>query len=132
MLVPGRFADEQRSFSGRLLVEMLPGKSRVKRTAIKQLVDLHILKRDKDGTLYVKRVYEDMRLSEIRRLAGSKGGNPLLVGDLVKQTVKQNDKQNTTPSTSTSTSSAKLDNNSVDSKPELGVGLTKKLGNYAS
>ncbi len=52
------------------------------------------------GSFYVKRIYEDMKLRDIRREAGKKGGNPNLVNQQDKQSVNQKP----TPSSSSSSS----------------------------
>lgn len=63
--------------------------------------------RQSDGAIYSKRMVEDEQLSEIRRNAGSKGGNPsLLKQNPSKPEANDNQisKQNPTPSSSSSSS----------------------------
>jgi len=59
--------------------------------------------RQSDGALYSKRMVDDERLTQIRRDAGNKGGNPVLL----KQNTTTQDKQIPTPSSSSSSSSSK-------------------------
>lgn len=56
--------------------------------------------RQSDGALYSKRMVDDEKLTQIRRNAGNKGGNPALL----KQNSTTQDKQNPTPSSSSSSS----------------------------
>ena len=59
-----------------------------------------VLSRDENGALYSRRMVRDEHVRKIRAEAGVKGGNPLLVNHLVKQTAKQKP----TPSSSSSSS----------------------------
>ena len=104
MPIPGLFVDGhdmKKTLDRPLIDHLLTGNPREKRMGIDELIKLGILKRNQDGVFYVKRVYEDMKLRRIRQEAGKKGGNPNLVGNLVKQ----NDKQKPTPSVSVSVAS---------------------------
>jgi hypothetical protein len=96
---PGVFRDENGSFSGRVVVELLSGSRRENNAGFNELVRRNIIKQDGDGTFYIKRVKRDMELRRIRRDAGKKGGNPILLN----QSPNQNAKQKPTPSSSTST-----------------------------
>lgn len=58
--------------------------------------------RQEDGAIYSKRMVEDERICQIRREAGKKGGNPVLLN----QSSTTGDKQITTPSSSSSTTSS--------------------------
>lgn len=55
-----------------------------------------VFSRDEDGTIYSRRMIRDEWIRNTRSESGSKGGNPLLLGSLVKQ----NGKQKPTPSSS--------------------------------
>jgi len=70
--------------------------------ALSELLGSGVIKEDENGVLYCRRMIEDQRLREIRKEAGSKGGNPVLV----KQTVNQQLNRNPTPSVSSSVSSS--------------------------
>ena len=98
-----------RSSYGRFTVEelsrMLTGNEREKRAGLKELIDKNILKKLGDGSFYIKRLYEICKLSETRRRAGKKGGNPAL---LLNQNPNQSGNQNPTPSSSSSSSALDL------------------------
>lgn len=68
-----------------------------------ELEDAAVFSRDEAGTIYSRRMVKDEHIRDVRASAGKKGGNPNLLGDLVKQ----NDKQKPTPSSSSSSSSSK-------------------------
>lgn len=70
--------------------------------AIKELLKLNVLKKDKKNTIYSSRMVNDDKLSKVRREAGSKGGNP----NLVNQKDNQTDNQKPTPSSSSSSSTS--------------------------
>ena len=116
MPTKGLFVDENGSISGRDIVEMLSGNTRQKRRGFEELKKRGVIKqRKEDGAFYVKRLQEDMKLRELRREAGSKGGNPALLKQEVNQTDKQNadllnqnGNQNPTPSSSSSPSGSPL------------------------
>jgi len=67
-----------------------------------ELTQNGVLSRDENGALYSRRMVRDEYVRKIRAEAGVKGGNPLLVNHLVKQTAKQKP----TPSSSSSSSSS--------------------------
>ena len=72
-------------------------------TALTTLLTYGVAKRrESDGALYSKRMVADENLRQIRKLAGSKGGNPLLLNQKPTTLVKQNP----TPSSSSSSSSS--------------------------
>lgn len=100
----GVFFDGKESFSEQEIIDLLDGKQVENRRCFKMLIERDIIKKFDNGiykdAFYVKRVYEDMKLRQIRKESGSKGGNPILVNDLVNQ----NDNQKPTPSTSSSIS----------------------------
>lgn len=66
--------------------------------AIEELLNKKILKKDKKNVIFSARMVRDEKLSKVRRVAGSKGGNP----NLVNQTANQKP----TPSSSSSSSSS--------------------------
>ncbi len=113
--VPGVFRTENERLTDENITDMLTGKTREKNLGFKELVEKKILKRMEDKTYYCKRLYEICRLSEIRRQAGKKGGNPSL---LLKQNPNQTDKQILDSSYSSSySSSGSLKTN--QEKPEI-------------
>lgn len=70
-------------------------------TALTTLLTYGVAKRrESDGAIYSKRMVADENLRQIRKMAGSKGGNPLLVKQNPTTTVKQK----RTPSSSSSSS----------------------------
>jgi len=72
-------------------------------TALTTLLTYGVAKRrESDGAIYSKRMVADENLRQIRKMAGSKGGNPLLVKQNPTTTVKQK----RTPSSSSSSSSS--------------------------
>ena len=85
-----------------------------------ELTNFGILKQDEKGRFFCKRMVEDSALSQIRREAGAKGGNPKLIKKVETLPVEldnQNDKQNLTPSSSSSSSSSI--NKKVNKKNEV-------------
>lgn len=107
MPIPGRFSDGNQTISEQELVNFLTGNRRKNVAGLNELIRLNIIKQDSDGTFYVKRIQRDMEIRRIRKEAGSKGGNPVLL----KQKVNQNGNQNATPSSSSSISSSTSVNN---------------------
>jgi len=103
--VKGILRDENGRFSEREILDMLTGKARDKRAGFDELKKRKIIKQLPDKSFYCKRIYEDARISEIRKTSGKKGGNPSL---LLKQNSNQMDKQILTPSLSSSSSSSKI------------------------
>jgi hypothetical protein len=71
-----------------------------------ELTQNGVLSRNENGALYSRRMVRDEHVRKIRAEAGVKGGNPLLVNHLVKQTSKQKP----TPSSSSSSSSSIIKN----------------------
>jgi hypothetical protein len=72
-------------------------------TALTTILTYGVAKRrESDGALYSKRMVADENLRQIRKLAGSKGGNPLLLNQKPTSQVKQR----STPSSSSSSSSS--------------------------
>lgn len=71
-------------------------------TAIEELLNKKVLKKDKKGVIFSSRMVKDEKLSKVRREAGFKGGNPFLV----KHKVNQTSNQNPTPSSSSSSSTS--------------------------
>lgn len=70
---------------------------------LRELEENKVFSRDEDGAIYSRRMVRDEHIRKIRAEAGGKGGNPLLLGHLVKQ----NGKQKPTPSSSSSLDSYK-------------------------
>jgi hypothetical protein len=76
-------------------------------TALTTLLTYGVAKRrESDGALYSKRMVADENLRQIRKMAGSKGGNPLLLNQKPTTPVKQK------PTPSSSSSSSSSDNTS--------------------
>jgi hypothetical protein len=106
MPVKGVFRFNKEPLKAQEILIMLPGNMRSKKNAFSELIKWGVIKQMDDNSFYCKRLYKDMRLREIRKEAGSKGGNPNLVGNLVKQNLNQTPKQNLTPAASASSSSS--------------------------
>jgi hypothetical protein len=74
-------------------------------TALTTLLTYGVAKRRKsDGAIYSKRMVADENLRQIRKMAGSKGGNPLLLNQKPTTPVKQKP----TPSSSSSSSNTPI------------------------
>ena len=73
-----------------------------------------VFSRGEDGVIYSRRMVKDEHIRDVRAAAGKKGGNPNLVGGLLKQTGEQKP----TPSSSSSSSSSKHESSDEDSSPE--------------
>jgi|GEM_PF-1379021 len=86
-------------------------------TALTTLLTYGVAKRrESDGAIYSKRMVADEKLRQIRKEAGSKGGNPLLVKQKPTTTVKQK----RTPSSSSSSSSSSSDDIIPPAPPPVG------------
>lgn len=72
------------------------------RRLLDELTRKGVARSDENGILYSKRMVEDQRLRDIRRMCGKMGGNPILVNQIDNQPSNQN----TTPSSSSSSSSS--------------------------
>ena len=68
------------------------------KSAIQELLDKKILKKDRKNAIFSSRMCKDEKLRKVRQAAGFKGGNPNLLN--------QNSKQNATPSSSPSSSTS--------------------------
>lgn len=83
MPVKGVFHDGQRPLTDAEVAEIVPGDKKVASSNLQALIARNICKRIEDGpfagSLYVKRLYLDMRLREVRHNAGKMGGNPVLL-----------------------------------------------------
>jgi len=66
-------------------------------------------RREEDGAIYNRRMVRDEKLIQIRRDAGKRGGNPVLLNQKDKQKPTTPDKQKPTPSSSSSSSSSSSD-----------------------
>jgi hypothetical protein len=103
------------------IANLIRGNTREKKRLLRELIANNVLKQMTDGdyagAFYVKRIYEDMKLRDIRAEAGKRGGNPNLVknldGNLLNQNPQQTPKQNPTPSSSTSSSTSLKENNNT-------------------
>lgn len=75
-------------------------------------------KREADGAIYSKRMVNDEHLCQIRREAGKKGGNPVLLN----QNTTTEDNQIPTPSSSSSSSSSDINHkNKTSAKPQIRI-----------
>lgn len=69
---------------------------------LRELAKNDVIKYDENGLIYSKRMVKDQALRDVRKKAGSLGGNPVLLN----QTDKQTSNQKTTPSSLSSSSSS--------------------------
>ncbi len=130
MPTPGLFRDAAGvAHTAAEILGSIRGRMDRKKTAWRALVKQKIIER-LEGAWYVERVYEDGRISAIRREAGRKGGNPNLLNQNDKQndkqTGKQTGKQNPTPSTPTPLAPAKTIGIDENSPEPMGLELQKK------
>jgi len=65
--------------SHRTIRELLRMNHRTFTLNLSILVNNGVLKVDDDGTIYCHRMVKDQELREVRKAAGSRGGNPILV-----------------------------------------------------
>lgn len=93
---------------------------------VNQLLLSGALKKTMDGIYYCKRMVKDHTLRTIRRDAGRKGGNPVLLNQGVNQDVNLDEKKLPPPSSSSSSSSSK--NNPSIPFQEIIEYLNKKSG----
>lgn len=100
----GVFRFSNRPLTVNEILSLLPGNMRVKKRAFQELLDWKVIKQFEDKSFYCQRLHKDMKLREIRKEAGMKGGNPNLVRNLDNQKGDQSGKQTLTPSTSNSNS----------------------------
>ena len=84
------------------------GDCEINKSAIQELLDKKILKKDRKGAIFSLRMCKDEDIRKVRQAAGFKGGNP----NLLKQNANQSAKQNLTPSSSSS-SSTSINTNTV-------------------
>lgn len=123
MPTKGVFLISKKPISEIKLLQMLNGNEKSKKSGFQELKRHGVIKRNKDNVFYCKRLYNDMRLSEIRREVGKLGGNPDLLN--------QNDNQSPTPSTSTSnstpTSTIEIDKKEALGKERLGLNKEVKI-----
>ena len=98
----GKLKQNGRAFSHQTIAKLvgLPPQTSLK--LLKELEENGVFSRDEDGAIYSPRMIKDEVIRNVRSEAGSKGGNPILRGNLVNQ----NGKQNPTPSSSSSSSSS--------------------------
>lgn len=81
---------------------------------LKELEEANVFSRDSNGMIYSRRLERDEKLREIRRKAGSLGGNPILVKQKLKHVDNQVFNQTPTPSSSTSSSYSNIDKATTD------------------
>lgn len=96
----GKLKQNGRAFSHKTLAKLVGLSPQTTLKLLKELEENGVFSRDEDGAIYSRRMVKDEALRQIRAEAGSKGGNPILLGNLVKQ----NGKQKPTPSSSSSSS----------------------------
>jgi hypothetical protein len=90
------------------LARLLGLDKQITTTTLTTLLESGVASRDEEsGAVYCRRMVRDEKLRMIRSIAGSQGGNPVLLKqnkrpDLLKQNTTTGVKQNTTPSSSTS------------------------------
>lgn len=96
----GKLKQNGRGFSHKTLAKLVGLSPQTTLKLLKELEENGVFSRDEDGAIYSRRMVRDEELRKIRVEAGSKGGNPILLGNLVKQ----NGKQKPTPSSSSSSS----------------------------
>lgn len=110
MPTKGVFMISKKPISEIKLLQMLNGNEKSKKSGFQELKRHGVIKRGKDKAFYCKRLYNDMRLSEIRREAGRLGGNPNLFN--------QNSNQLPTPSSSSSSSSSTSSSKNPPNPPD--------------
>jgi hypothetical protein len=96
----GKLKQNGRGFSHKTLAKLVGLSPQTCLKLLKELEENKVFSRDEDGAIYSRRMVRDEHIRKIRAEAGVKGGNPLLLGHLVKQ----NGKQKPTPSSSSSSS----------------------------
>jgi len=96
----GKLTQNGRGFSHKTLAKLVGLSPQTCLKLLKELEDNKVFSRDENGAIFSRRMVRDEEIRQIRAEAGSKGGNPLLLGNLVKQTGKQKP----TPSSSSSSS----------------------------
>lgn len=96
----GKLKQNGMGFSHKTLAKLVGLSPQTTLKLLKELEENGVFSRDEDGAIYSRRMVRDEELRKIRAEAGSKGGNPILLGNLVKQ----NGKQKPTPSSSSSSS----------------------------
>lgn len=96
----GKLKQNGRGFCHKTLAKLVGLSPQTCLKLLKELEENKVFSRDEDGAIYSRRMVKDEALRKIRAEAGSKGGNPILLGHLVKQ----NEEQNPTPSSSSSSS----------------------------
>ena len=110
----GKLKQNGRGFSHKTLGKLVGLSPQTCLKLLKELEENRVFSRDDDGTIYSRRMVRDEEIRNIRAESGIKGGNPNLLGNLVKQ----NGKQKPTPSSSSSTSSS---SSNTSSNEEVGA-----------
>ena len=96
----GKLGQNGRGFSHQTLGKLVGLSPQTCKKLLAELETNKVFSRDEAGIIFSKRMIKDEYIRNTRSDAGSKGGNPLLLGNLVKQ----NGKQKPTPSSSSSSS----------------------------
>jgi uncharacterized small protein (DUF1192 family) len=96
----GKLKQNGKGFSHQTLGKLAGLSPQTTLKLLKELEENGVCSRDEDGAIYSRRMVKDEALRQVRAEAGSRGGNPNLVGSLVNQ----NAKQKPTPSSSSSSS----------------------------
>ena len=98
----GKLGQNGEAFSHKTLAKLVGLSPQTCKKLLAELERNKVFSRDDNGIIFSRRMIKDEELRNIRAKAGSMGGNPDLLGDLVKQ----NGKQKPTPSSSSSSSSS--------------------------
>jgi hypothetical protein len=98
----GKLGQNGEAFSHKTLAKLVGLSPQTCKKLLAELERNKVFSRDDNGIIFSRRMIKDEELRNIRAKAGSMGGNPDLLGDLVKQ----NGKQKPTPSSSSSYSSS--------------------------
>ena len=96
----GKLGQNGRGFSHKTLGKLVGLPPQTCKKLLAELETNKVFRRDEAGIIFSKRMIKDEYIRNTRSDAGSRGGNPLLLGNLVKQ----NGKQKPTPSSSSSSS----------------------------
>jgi hypothetical protein len=85
------------------------------KSAIWELLDKKILKKDRKGAIFSQRMCRDEKIRKLRKEAGCKGGNPILLNQKVNLPANQK----LTPSSSSSSSSSEIKESIEKKTPSL-------------
>lgn len=98
----GFLADGDTPFDTKTIAKLIHFDVKKLSKMMQELIQKRVIKIDEKGRYFSERMVKDERIRQVRASAGTLGGNPNLVGNLVKQ----NAKQKSTPSSSSSSSSS--------------------------